>query len=877
VDGAPDPPSGRRPAGRRRNALDCLRRLTATLETATDLETLARAVADEVAGRDAGAGAVLGAIGADGMLRFVAATYPTDVVATYDGLPVSSTFPMGDAMLRGEAVWIRTRDEVLRRYPAVQTSDVRSQASAALPLRVDGATIGGLGVTFSEPNAFDDEERALLLSVAGFCALVLSRRLSADAAALGDEPPKSVGEAPPHTEDVATGGASRAAVERTIRITTTRLETLMRDAPVGFAFVDRDLRFQLVNDKLAEIHGVPVAEHIGRSVDEIVPDLAEINAALFERVLAGEPVLETEVRAVTRAEPEQRRDWLVNYYPVYAPSGTVIGIGATVVDVTERNQLLRAARTAAARASELQRFAAAMARAATVDAVVRVVVDMGATAVDADVVNVVMRLHGENKLRIYHSTDVAPSAQAWPTVAIGDAMPIAETLRENRARYFGDREAFVAAYPNLARNILAAGMNAVATLPLSSSDGTTIGGMAFAFAAPQPFDAVQRLRLQTVVDIAAQSLDRARLYERERDVARTLQVALLPAALPVIDNVAIEARYFAGGADVAVGGDWYDVLRFGDGRIGLVIGDAAGRGIDAATFMGKARHAAAALAIEHRSPAEVLRRVNEYLCTVSSRRSMATCCYVVLDPEAGRLRFASAGHLPPVVSSATETRFLEGARSVPLGVVPDAAYIEAEVTLEEPSTLLLYTDGLVERRGEPIDVGLDRLRATVAGLGCDPADLCRGVAEALLPSGCDDDAALLAASFTPSMSASKLRIRLRADAEHLADMRRRVGDWLGRSGVDDSTVGEIVLAVNEAATNSALHAYAQSDVPGDVEIALALEADELVATVTDRGEWQSRPPSHDGLGLILIHLVMADVAVERSDRGTLVRMRRALN
>jgi PAS domain S-box-containing protein len=876
VDGAPDPSPGRKPAGRRRNALDCLRRLTARLETAADLETLAHAVADEVAGRDPDAGAVLGALGADGVLKFVAATYPTDVVATYDGLPISSAFPIGDAILRGEPVWIATRDELLRRYPAVQTADARSHATAALPLRVDGGTIGALGVSFPDPIAFDDEERALLLSVAGICALALSRRL-ATADAPRDAPPQAVGDAPPHAGDVATGGASRAAVEGTLRTTTTRLETLMRDAPVGFAFVDRDLRFQLVNDKLAEIHGVPVSEHLGRLVDEIVPDLAEINAALFERVLAGEPVLETEVRAVTRAEPEQQRDWLVNYYPVYAPSGTVIGIGATVVDVTERNQLLRAARTAAARASELQRFAAAMARAATVEGVVSVVVDMGAAAVDADVVNVVMRLHGENELRIYHSTDVAPSAQgAWPTVAVGDAMPITETLREGRARYFGDRDAFVAAYPNLARDILRTGMNAVATLPLSSSDGTTIGGMALAFAAPQPFDAIQRLRLQTVVDIAAQSLDRARLYERERDVARTLQVALLPAALPVIDNVAIEARYFAGGADVAVGGDWYDVLRFGDGRIGLVIGDAAGRGVDAATFMGKARHAAAALAIEHRSPAEVLRRVNQYLCTVSSRRSMATCCYVVLDPEAGRLRFASAGHLPPVVSSAVETRFLEGARSVPLGVVPDATYIESEVTLDEPSTLLLYTDGLIERRGEAIDVGLDRLRATVAGLGSDPNDLCRGLAEALLPSGCDDDVALLAASFTPSASASKLRIRLPADAEHLADMRRRVGDWLGRSGLDDSTVGEIVLAVNEAATNSALHAYARSDAPGDVEIALALESDELVATVVDRGQWQSRPPSHDGLGLMLIELVMADVAVERSDRGTLVRMRRAL-
>jgi PAS domain S-box-containing protein len=862
VEGTPDQPSGRLPAGKRRDALDCLRRLTRTLESTADLDTIVHAVAGEVAGPHPGAGAVLGALVGDGLLQFVAATYPTELAATYDRLPVSCAFPIADAALRGEPVWISTRDDLLRRYPAVHAADVRSQASVALPLRVDGATIGALGISFPEPHAFDDDEQALLLAVAGLCGLALSRCIPTDG---GSRRSPAANE-------------SRAALERTLRTTTARLEALMRNAPVGFAFVDQDLRFQFVNDKLAEIHGIPVPEHLGRPVDEIVPDLAEVNAALFERVLAGEPVLETEVRAVTRVDPEEPRDWLVNYYPIYAPSGTVIGIGATVVDVTERNRLLRAARTAAARASALQAFGAAIARAATVDAVVRVVVDMGAAAVDADVVNVVLQFQGEHALRIYHSTDIAPSARAaWPTVAVDDAMPITETLREGRARYFGDRDAFVAAFPNLTRDIARAGMRAVATLPLLSSDGTTIGGMAFAFAAPQPFDAVQRLRLQTVVDIAAQSLDRARLYERERDVARTLQLALLPAALPVFDNVAIEARYIAGGVDIAVGGDWYDVLRFDDGRIGLVIGDAAGRGVAAATFMGKARHAAAALAIEHSSPAEVLRRVNEYLCTVSSRRSMATCCYLVLDPDTGMLRFASAGHLPPVVSSPTGTRFLEGARSVPLGVVPDAAYIESEVKLEDASTLLLYTDGLIERRGESIDVGLERLRETVANIGLDPKDLCRRLADELLHEESDDDVALLIARLTPTSADSRLRIRLRADAAHLADLRRRVGDWLGRSGLDDSTVGEVVLAVNEAATNSALHAYGSSEAPGDVEVVLALEPDELVATVVDDGQWRSRPASHEGLGLTLMHLVMANVAVERSDRGTLVRMRRALH
>jgi PAS domain S-box-containing protein len=671
--------------------------------------------------------------------------------------------------------------------------------------------------------------------------------------------------------------ADRTALERALRTTTARFEALMRNAPVGCAFIDSDLRFQLVNDRLAEIDGFAASEHVGRAVDDVLPDLAAVNAVLFPRVLAGESVLEAEVHGATRAGGGHGRDWLVSYYPLRGPSDEVSGIGAALVDVTERNELLAAARDAAARANELQRFAAAMARAATVDAVVRVVVDRSAAAVDADVVNVVMRLHGENELRIYHSTATDPSARAaWPTMSLEDAMPIADSLRHGHHRYFVDRDEFVAHSPGLARDIAIAGMQAVATLPLRSSDGTVIGGMALAYTTPQSFEAAQRLRLQTVVDIAAQSLDRARLYERERDVARTLQLALLPSALPVFDNVSIETRYVPGGTNVAVGGDWYDVVRFADGRIGLLIGDAAGRGVEAATFMGKARNAAAALAIDHSSPATLLARVNQYLSTVPSRRSMATCCCVVLDPESGTLCYATAGHPAPLLSNRAGVRFLEGARGLPLGVVPDAKYLEAEITLDEPSILLLYTDGLIERRDESIDVGLTRLRDTVAALGADDPDLCQHLADALLPDGADDDVALLVATVTPT-SAKQLRLHLPADAVHLSGMRGRVTEWLDRMGLDRRLISEMVLALNEAVTNSALHAYANTDAPGDVDVALALEPRELIATVIDAGRWRQPPDAHDGFGLALMHELMTEVTVERSEGGTLVRMRRVVD
>ena len=138
-----------------------------------------------------------------------------------------------------------------------------------------------------------------------------------------------------------------ARTEETLRATTARLAALMRNAPVGFAFIDQELRFQVVNDKLAEINGLPVLAHLGRDVCEVVPDLAEVNESLFRRVLRGEPIPRNGSQRSNTRRPGTARDWLVNYYPVRDDAGgAILGIGATVVDVTERNQLLAAERNA---------------------------------------------------------------------------------------------------------------------------------------------------------------------------------------------------------------------------------------------------------------------------------------------------------------------------------------------------------------------------------------------------------------------------------------------------------------------------------------------------------------------------------------------------
>ena len=531
------------------------------------------------------------------------------------------------------------------------------------------------------------------------------------------------------------------------------------------------------------------------------------------------------------------------------------------------------------RADRLQRFAAEAARAASVDAVIEAITGEGVRAAGGYVGNVAMRLEHDSGFEATETRRTHPGAGlSWFDVEANAEDALTQALRSGKPLYFGDEEAYLAQFPDGRRVLAASATRAAAVLPLFASSGDAIGVVGFSYATAQSFDERQRALLEAIADVGAQSLDRARLYERERDVAGALQLALLPSALPELDNVETEARYIAGGTDVSVGGDWYDVLRFADGRVGLLIGDAAGRGVEAATLMGRVRHVAAALAIDHESPAAVLGRVNDYLHTIATRRSMVTCCYVLLDRDRGTLRYASAGHPPPILVEADgEPRFLTEGRGVPIGVIPTAVYTDAEVRLTSAATIVLYTDGLVERRREAIDTGLARLLEEVRGRDADVHSLCDHLTASLLADGGDDDVALLAARVCSVPDATRLEIELPADARRLHELRVRVSRWLADVGVDDAVIPDVVVALNEAASNSMVHAYAGTSRRGHVRVIVSVAADAVNATVTDDGKWREPRAGHDGRGIDMMHALMSDVRVERDNAGTRVYLRRAVN
>ena len=368
-----------------------------------------------------------------------------------------------------------------------------------------------------------------------------------------------------------------------------------------------------------------------------------------------------------------------------------------------------------------------------------------------------------------------------------------------------------------------------------------------------------------------------RVYERERRIAETLQRSLLPEKLPEIAGVELAARYLPAGAEGAIGGDWYDAVELDGGRLALVVGDVVGHGLRAAVVMGELRNAVRAYALVGPSPAEILRRLNR-LVGHDVGGPMATVLCLVLDRRRGVATFASAGHLPPLLVAPDGPRFLEGGRSVPIGASPDPGFAERREELPPGSTLVLYTDGLVERRRAPLERRLAMLAEAAArsrsGLEqlCD--DLLAGALDGAPPA---DDVALLAVRpLGPAAPPGPLRLRRPARASELLALRRRVRAFLADAGASEQVCHDVALAVSEAAANAVEHAYA-GRAPGEVEVELAVEGGEIVACVRDHGRWREPQSEHRGRGLRIIGVLMDAVAVEHDEGGTQVRMRRRLS
>jgi GAF domain-containing protein/anti-sigma regulatory factor (Ser/Thr protein kinase) len=382
--------------------------------------------------------------------------------------------------------------------------------------------------------------------------------------------------------------------------------------------------------------------------------------------------------------------------------------------------------------------------------------------------------------------------------------------------------------------------------------------------------------LELAAERLAIAVDHSRLYEREHVVAETLQRSLLPEQLPDVPGIELASRYLPGAPDIEVGGDWYDVIPLPGGRVGLAMGDVVSRGVRAASVMGQLRNALRAYALDGRPPAAVLERLHAVIRSLE-RREMATLAYMVLDPLALSYTLASAGHPPPLVLAADgSVDLIEDGRGPPLGAVAETFYREASGVLAPGTTLLLYTDGLVERRDMWIDEGIERLSVeAAAAAGAGPEELLAGLVAALVPEeGGQDDVAALAVRLAP-LSPERLALRLPAEPHVLAPLRRTLRQWLEALGAEDAEVYDVLVAVTEAAANAIEHAYGPQDASFDFK-ADASGGGEVTLTISDQGRWRPPRGHNRGRGTLLMQELMDHFEVTTSAEGTVVRMRRRL-
>jgi anti-sigma regulatory factor (Ser/Thr protein kinase) len=326
---------------------------------------------------------------------------------------------------------------------------------------------------------------------------------------------------------------------------------------------------------------------------------------------------------------------------------------------------------------------------------------------------------------------------------------------------------------------------------------------------------------------------------------------------------------------VEVGGDWYDVIVLPNGQVGLAMGDVVGHDLGAAAVMGQLRNALRAYAVESDNPGDVLERLNRF-CHQQGVSDMASCIYAVLDPASGLLRMASAGHYPPLLASGSgSAHFLECRPAPPIGAVREIHYPVTERRLPPDGVLILYTDGLVERRDAAVDEGLARLRSVAMEQQAENLDQLGDliISKMIDGSGPQDDVALLMIA-PKSRLGNRIELVFEARSSSLAQLRRTVSRWLDEEGATDQESYEILVSCSEAATNAIEHAYG----PGSAHFSVTcVENDGAVEiTVRDWGKWRSARGQDRGRGRLLMEGLMDEVRTTTAPGGTEVWMRRRL-
>ena len=512
-------------------------------------------------------------------------------------------------------------------------------------------------------------------------------------------------------------------------------------------------------------------------------------------------------------------------------------------------------RLAAQREARLADFAAALAAADEIS-------DMLTTAAR----EIAAVLHARQATIALWSSSGSPAITGWPQLPQGQEPAPAVTA------------ALAAARNQTAASVAVLAGDDGARLLAAPLDGAGTSAAVTEFPAARAVRTEERELFAALTSHLAQVLARARAYAQARTVALTLQQAILgPTKLPH----GFAARYAPAVAPLEVGGDWYDVVPMPGQRIGVVVGDCVGRGLPAAAVMGQLRSASQAVLLRASGPTEALADLDTFAGRIPAAECTSVFC-AVIDPAAATVTYSSAGHPPPIlVSPDGEPSLLDQAQSLPLAVGPARSRRkQASVTLPPGGTLMLYTDGLVERRHVPLEEGISAAVALLAGHGTRrPDTIADQVMSGMMPAaGFEDDVAVLIYRQPPA----PLNLHVSAaDPSCLAVIRQQLRQWLPQADIADRDGTDILIAIGEAAANAYEHATAgRGDGQEPVQITVSVRAGHasLEATVADTGSW--RPPREQpgtrGHGIAFMHALMDDVDIRTCQGGTTVTMKKEL-
>ncbi|MEU6235626.1 SpoIIE family protein phosphatase [Kitasatospora sp. NPDC047058] len=604
-------------------------------------------------------------------------------------ISMTAPIPVVEAARSGRVVWVGGAEEMARRYPRVAVAMPYAFCLSAVPLVEGERTYGVIFLLWpaDHPRDLSTGERDGLEALARRLAGVLAEAVRAGR-------PIRAGPRPGVAEDASAAPPTAMAAR----------------LPEGVCDIDLDGRLAEVTPAAAELLGEPAERLLGARPWAALPWLRDPVYEYHYRaaLMSGHPT------AFVALRPPDR--WL-SFQLFPDASGVTVRISAADGELTG-TPAERAVHTRPGALYHLLHLASALTEAITVQDVVTMVSEQILPAFGGQAVAVLMAEGG--RLRIAGHRGYPPGlVDQFDGTALTESTPGVQASTNPVPAFFETRAELERLYPE--RHETQDGMAAWAYLPLVTSR-RLIGTCVLAFAEPHPFDVEERAVLTSLGGLIAQALDRARLYDTKLVLAHGLQESLLPHALPAVPSLEISARYLPCTEGMDVGGDFYDLIRVGPDTVAIVIGDVQGHNVNAAALMGQVRTAVRAFAAADADPSTVLARTNRLLADLDTAL-LASCTYLCVDLVRREARLATAGHpVPLLYGQDGRAKAVEPIVGLVLNVDPDAEYPAIRIDLPVGTTLVLYTDGLIETPGADLGRALADLTATLARHGGEPLD-----------------------------------------------------------------------------------------------------------------------------------------------------------